>query len=196
MTAATSERSTCSTTTSMPYCWRNRSARVSSRSSRRATRTREWPCAAYWRANSAPKPLDAPVMRTHELSVIMACTPCSVMNGSLWKPRLILGRGGSGAAGMLSRIPSASQGAERGNGGARHFGLRLRLRIAHLQQVAVSIQHLDQADDAASIDRKSTRLNSSHGYISYAVFCLKKKKKKKNKNKKNIKKYKQINKYT
>src|SRR2546422_3407644 len=30
-------------------------------------------------------------------------------------------------------------------------------------------------------DRKSTRLNSSHGYISYAVFCLKKKKKKRNK---------------
>src|SRR3989449_6748777 len=28
------------------------------------------------------------------------------------------------------------------------------------------------------LDRKSTRLNSSHGYISYAVFCLKKKKKK------------------
>src|SRR2546422_4549202 len=42
----------------------------------------------------------------------------------------------------------------------------------------------------ALIDRKSTRLNSSHGYISYAVFCLKKKKKKQkisrcsNKNKK------------
>src|SRR5205809_3614406 len=30
----------------------------------------------------------------------------------------------------------------------------------------------------AMIDRKSTRLNSSHGYISYAVFCLKKKKRK------------------
>src|SRR2546422_6787998 len=28
----------------------------------------------------------------------------------------------------------------------------------------------------SSPDRKSTRLNSSHGYISYAVFCLKKKK--------------------
>src|SRR5256884_7004197 len=27
-----------------------------------------------------------------------------------------------------------------------------------------------------ALDRKSTRLNSSHGYISYAVFCLKKKK--------------------
>src|SRR5687768_17916756 len=34
-----------------------------------------------------------------------------------------------------------------------------------------------------TIDRKSTRLNSSHGYISYAVFCLKKKKKKKKTNK-------------
>src|SRR5688572_33410022 len=32
-------------------------------------------------------------------------------------------------------------------------------------------------------DRKSTRLNSSHSQISYAVFCLKKKKKKKQKNK-------------
>src|SRR5437764_7418616 len=32
-------------------------------------------------------------------------------------------------------------------------------------------------------DRKSTRLNSSHRCISYAVFCLKKKKKKKNKQK-------------
>ena len=29
------------------------------------------------------------------------------------------------------------------------------------------------------LDRKSTRLNSSHGYMSYAVFCLKKKNKKK-----------------
>src|SRR2546422_8080085 len=33
-----------------------------------------------------------------------------------------------------------------------------------------------QAENARR-DRKSTRLNSSHGYISYAVFCLKKKKK-------------------
>src|SRR5688572_32431076 len=34
------------------------------------------------------------------------------------------------------------------------------------------------ADVDAVIDRKSTRLNSSHSQISYAVFCLKKKKKK------------------
>src|SRR2546422_7513740 len=36
-----------------------------------------------------------------------------------------------------------------------------------------------QMHEAACVDRKSTRLNSSHGYISYAVFCLKKKKKNK-----------------
>src|SRR2546422_4313013 len=31
------------------------------------------------------------------------------------------------------------------------------------------------AEQFSQADRKSTRLNSSHGYISYAVFCLKKK---------------------
>src|SRR5688572_33334574 len=41
-------------------------------------------------------------------------------------------------------------------------------------------------------DRKSTRLNSSHSQISYAVFCLKKKKKKKKKN--NLKNNRNMNK--
>src|SRR5438128_3803384 len=46
-------------------------------------------------------------------------------------------------------------------------------------------------------DRKSTRLNSSHGSISYAVFCLKKKKKKKkNKKQKKIKRTHTYNMYT
>src|SRR2546429_8054315 len=40
---------------------------------------------------------------------------------------------------------------------AKHLGLEDRVRLLGAQ------------------DRKSTRLNSSHGYISYAVFCLKKK---------------------
>src|SRR5690554_7437831 len=40
----------------------------------------------------------------------------------------------------------------------------------------------------SNLDRKSTRLNSSHVRISYAVFCLKKKKKKKKKNKNKRKK--------
>src|SRR5687768_17697952 len=33
----------------------------------------------------------------------------------------------------------------------------------------------EEGDALCEPDRKSTRLNSSHGYISYAVFCLKKK---------------------
>src|SRR2546422_2587733 len=43
--------------------------------------------------------------------------------------------------------------------------------------VAQTWQVLRSEFDSMLIDRKSTRLNSSHGYISYAVFCLKKKKK-------------------
>src|SRR2546422_8350013 len=53
---------------------------------------------------------------------------------------------------------------------------------AVLDPSAVGVVHEAAGQrDAVSRDRKSTRLNSSHGYISYAVFCLKKKKKKKNK---------------
>src|SRR2546422_6566469 len=69
------------------------------------------------------------------------------------------------------------------------FGLRIvgHQTVAHCNAPvgqgffqAAFLQALDawvqQQDEGASADRKSTRLNSSHGYISYAVFCLKKKK--------------------
>src|SRR2546422_3683379 len=45
--------------------------------------------------------------------------------------------------------------------------------VAWLDRVNVGFSALQMNSD---LDRKSTRLNSSHGYISYAVFCLKKKK--------------------
>src|SRR2546422_11231654 len=51
----------------------------------------------------------------------------------------------------------------------------LRRRDAQRDEI---VAHL-RADRHEHGDRKSTRLNSSHGYISYAVFCLKKKKKNK-----------------
>src|SRR5687768_17745796 len=60
--------------------------------------------------------------------------------------------------------------------------LGLALRLA-----STSFDNLDRPTSVyldGTSDRKSTRLNSSHGYISYAVFCLKKKKKKKKKNNK------------
>src|SRR5438034_6583112 len=43
-------------------------------------------------------------------------------------------------------------------------------------------EHRGQSRGGRRRDRKSTRLNSSHTVISYAVFCLKKKKKNANKN--------------
>src|SRR5205809_2504027 len=50
--------------------------------------------------------------------------------------------------------------------------------LAYLASVSsVAIQENVVRDLRVRLDRKSTRLNSSHGYISYAVFCLKKKKK-------------------
>src|SRR2546422_3201328 len=45
-----------------------------------------------------------------------------------------------------------------------------------LDPVLLALHLHRQARNTGSRDRKSTRLNSSHGYISYAVFCLKKKK--------------------
>src|SRR5438874_9885494 len=59
----------------------------------------------------------------------------------------------------------------RGAHGRRRRGRRGRVRAAVLL-------------GPAARDRKSTRLNSSHVEISYAVFCLKKKKKKKKREKK------------
>src|SRR5690606_41882176 len=62
--------------------------------------------------------------------------------------------------------------------GDEEFKLRNVVRLGEKERNIV----LDQTDDVAELellitDRKSTRLNSSHVKISYAVFCLKKKKK-------------------
>src|SRR3712207_8517394 len=48
------------------------------------------------------------------------------------------------------------------------------LRGPELKDVA-QLGHMNRCPGAAERDRKSTRLNSSHANISYAVFCLKKK---------------------
>src|SRR2546429_1077192 len=61
---------------------------------------------------------------------------------------------------------------------------RSRAALGRGPQVrARGADHQTQGDPhlGRELDRKSTRLNSSHGYISYAVFCLKKKKNKTNK---------------
>src|SRR5207245_10886456 len=54
---------------------------------------------------------------------------------------------------------------------------RSRCVLELLHVAAQKLVEVFIADDPTEQDRKSTRLNSSHGSISYAVFCLKKKKK-------------------
>src|SRR3712207_7473297 len=49
--------------------------------------------------------------------------------------------------------------------------------LAARESEAAARAQLEQAEQQLRADRKSTRLNSSHANISYAVFCLKKKKK-------------------
>src|SRR5690242_21061652 len=70
-------------------------------------------------------------------------------------------------------------GDVRGNLGVRVELHRVRSLARGLgPQVANVPEHLGQRHEGVE-DRKSTRLNSSHMSISYAVFCLKKKKNKK-----------------
>src|SRR5688572_32594252 len=68
--------------------------------------------------------------------------------------------------------------------GARHVRDELHpvADAEHRRDVELGVRRRRAADrqGRARQDRKSTRLNSSHSQISYAVFCLKKKKKKKN----------------
>src|SRR5687768_18003912 len=52
----------------------------------------------------------------------------------------------------------------------------VHLRAVLAERELLGVRAAGQLADELA-DRKSTRLNSSHGYISYAVFCLKKKKK-------------------
>src|SRR2546422_5360680 len=67
-----------------------------------------------------------------------------------------------------SASPAPRRRAHRDHGRTRGFDL-------HPREVCQEDHCVSQRAFVHSLDRKSTRLNSSHGYISYAVFCLKKK---------------------
>src|SRR2546426_6075740 len=76
----------------------------------------------------------------------------------------------------LFRSHHLSQCEIRGRSFDRHFGLGRSRRVVPEQHVID--EHLGiPGGKPVNGDRKSTRLNSSHLVISYAVFCLKKKNK-------------------
>src|SRR3712207_8163340 len=67
----------------------------------------------------------------------------------------------------------------RENPSIHAFDALLELSRRHPHEVATALQVVDCSTNGSALaatDRKSTRLNSSHANISYAVFCLKKKK--------------------
>src|SRR5437773_6697330 len=70
----------------------------------------------------------------------------------------------------------------------RSFLAAQEVEALHAALDGVPHQVDEEHQPRRELDRKSTRLNSSHITISYAVFCLKKKKKNKKKQKKNKKK--------
>src|SRR2546422_2780147 len=81
----------------------------------------------------------------------------------------------------LFRSPVTRAARSESLGVGRDLRARLR-RVPVLPGLVRAARRLGNAARAVALelrtrDRKSTRLNSSHGYISYAVFCLKKKKK-------------------
>src|SRR2546422_7835672 len=74
---------------------------------------------------------------------------------------------------LFRSVAGARGGRKRAGGYSREQTRRVKLTDAvAANQQAVALAHELYR---TGLDRKSTRLNSSHGYISYAVFCLKKK---------------------
>src|SRR5687768_18040012 len=69
----------------------------------------------------------------------------------------------------------AIQGIPAGPLLLRDWGLSLSEPQSPLRHQQPKLAMIRQILDTYPADRKSTRLNSSHGYSSYAVFCLKKK---------------------
>src|SRR2546429_4645056 len=65
-------------------------------------------------------------------------------------------------------LPICQAAARSARGGLPGYGASVCGRLRRQERERASFNHRAR-------DRKSTRLNSSHGYISYAVFCLKKK---------------------
>src|SRR2546429_3189911 len=128
-----------------------------------------WGTAGYARLYQPGPSVLSTLPLTHEwqLTNLVLAALCAV--GIVWRPllsalpvacvTLVLSLVSAIGAALKVRLPAS--------GRSRFTRLRLRALLSML--------HLLQP--LARLDRKSTRLNSSHGYISYAVFCLKKKKK-------------------
>src|SRR3989449_4898010 len=91
---------------------------------------------------------------------------------------------GAGTGGYVAAIRAAQLGAQvtlvestAVGGLCLNWGCIPSKSLLACAELGQKIKKASEFGITITGDRKSTRLNSSHGYISYAVFCLKKKKK-------------------
>src|SRR5438270_2820980 len=99
----------------------------------------------------------------------MGCYLCSILY------RLSAGTHGFSLQSCSWCRPPFSRG-DQNHSRARAFGSIHRGNHPLIFNIRISLDKCDLVWPVTQLDRKSTRLNSSHSQISYAVFCLKKKK--------------------
>src|SRR3989440_9275306 len=129
-------------------------------------------CASPWPCLTLPRHLGGPLRRSALVGAALVLAACSRPSGPI-----VIGLAGpiSQARGA-SMLRAAQLAVDQINarGGARGRPLKLKaVDDSGSENTALRVAEQLYADP----DRKSTRLNSSHDQISYAVFCLKKKKK-------------------
>src|SRR5207247_10213402 len=103
---------------------------------------------------------------------LMVSTACACALAAITSPRLVFSH--SDASPDLHSFPTRrSSDLDEPE---QRAGIRVPDHIGEHRHARHGVERLrDRAHSAARKDRKSTRLNSSHEWISYAVFCLKKK---------------------
>src|SRR5256884_4184344 len=117
-----------------------------------------------------------PVLNSRKASVSIMVSPHSACANRELQEHWISRNGGNFRGARRASAPNRIEELQKGSSAkpidqwnGQHYGCE---KGSHPSHFATYLTF-----DGESTDRKSTRLNSSHGYISYAVFCLKKKKK-------------------
>src|SRR5256886_6908859 len=111
----------------------------------------------------------------NDFGIATACAVAAVRAGAEWIQGTINGMGERAGNGDIGEIAMALQGL---------YGVPVELNLKKIRSVSALVRQTARhplepwkpvVGENLFLDRKSTRLNSSHSQISYAVFCLKKK---------------------
>src|SRR2546422_9449038 len=103
----------------------------------------------------------------------LGASSCQQISSRRWRP--CPGKTVGDGSPIARSLGARDRDLRRGHAG--HIGPRAAVAVVGRTEAAEKCGGAAAFVRGTEQDRKSTRLNSSHGYISYAVFCLKKKKK-------------------